>query len=139
MKRFILLLLIALIYSCLPDKMTKKAQVRCFAPIALSFKAYLKGIKKPITTTSPEGIITESVDLGLFQTDSMCYRVIRKFTLIPAIDGLDAKGNSKLLLLADNGDTLLFDLEMPHELPINIYRNNFVIETEEGAYLGQRA
>ena len=88
--------------------------------------------KDTIFKSSDYGGESELITLGVCEIESVQYSAITKFSSIPFADGM--RGRSFLYLISMDNDTIIYDAEMPEELPIDIYKNNFVFLNQNNEY-----
>ncbi|MFT5819502.1 MAG: hypothetical protein ACI8ZM_000726 [Crocinitomix sp.] len=73
-----------------------------------------------------------TIKLGTCETVDGEFMALTKFCRIPVADG--SRGRGVFYLVGVGGDILQFDAEMPTELPIDLYKNNFVFLNKENEY-----
>ncbi|MFK8045200.1 MAG: hypothetical protein AB8B72_06880 [Crocinitomicaceae bacterium] len=71
--------------------------------------------------------------LGNCKIKNIDFTALTEFRLIPVANGL--RGKSIFYLISSHNDTLSFDAGMQEELPIDLYKNNFVFINNENQYL----
>lgn len=99
------------------------------------FPKYIFHPKDTILKTDSLGIKKQIISIGTYTTDTMHFNAISEFKLIPGIFADSPKGRSTLFLINEKEDTMVFDAEMPDQLPIDIYKNHFVFKDENGNFL----
>ena len=72
------------------------------------------------------------IDLGICETNLGSYNAVTEFRLIPVTDGM--RGRSTFYLISMEKDTMEFDAQMPEELPVDLYKNNFVFLNQVNEY-----
>lgn len=138
MKYFSIIVLLCVIYQCskenIPKAIRTETKILNQEIIKPIFPEYVFSPKDTIFRTIEYGIKTQTIELGLYSTDSVKYSILREFRLIPGMESDSPRGRSTLYLLAESGDTLIYNAEMPDELPIDIYKNHLVFINEKGLY-----
>jgi len=97
------------------------------------FPDYVFKTKDTICKSWDHGGKSVFTNLGNCKIKNRDFRVLTEFRLIPVADGL--RGKSILYLVSKGNDTLTFDAIMPEELPMDLYRNNFIFINNEKQYL----
>jgi hypothetical protein len=73
---------------------------------------------------------TETIFIGTTLVDSIEYKVLTEFRKIQAANSI--RGRSTLILVDKiTKDSICYDVEMPRNLPIDIYNNYFVFKRNE--------
>ncbi|MFK8037490.1 MAG: hypothetical protein AB8B74_04320 [Crocinitomicaceae bacterium] len=97
------------------------------------FPEYVFNTKDTIFKSWDYGGESVIINLGNCKIKNKDFNALTEFRLIPVADGL--RGKSIFYLISRDNDTLTFDAGMPEELPIDLYRNNFVFINNEQQYL----
>lgn len=135
MKFIFYILFVLIIVSCLENKTDDNSPIVLVE--ASRYPEYkLKENKSSIVRYKNKGSV-ERINLGKYNTDSVEYEIITKFSLIPVVDGL--RGKSRLYLIIANQDTVIYEADSYMELPVDIYKNHFVFKKESGEYIMTKA
>jgi hypothetical protein len=104
----------------------------CKIAVVDLFPEYVFEPKDTIFKSWYYGGKSEYITLGVYEVDTIRLNVFTEFRRIPFVDGM--RGKSMLCLVSMEKDTLIFLAEMPEELPIDIYKNNFVFLSQNNEY-----
>ena len=104
-------------------------------PVPTIFENYVFQAHTPTTIIEEYDVHSNYRNIGVFVSHSMEYQVFTSFKRIQLANGY--RGRSAIGFIQDNGDTLLFNAEMPENLPVDLYKNHFVFQRADSSYFFQ--